>query len=142
MTVTRCFDSPRDYGLSCPSFHHVLSFTMTETTLAFIGGGNMTGSLVGGLIADGWKPAWIHVADPDPQQIERLARRFSIVTTADNRAAVKLADAVVWPSNRRSSGLSPRNWRRLSDNGIRWSSRLPPAYAKPHCATGWARTPR
>jgi pyrroline-5-carboxylate reductase len=68
---------------------------MTETTLAFIGGGNMTGSLVGGLIADGWKPARIHVADPDPQQTERLARCFSVITTADNRAAVKHADAVV-----------------------------------------------
>jgi pyrroline-5-carboxylate reductase len=76
-------------------FHHVLSFTMTETTLAFIGGGNMTGSLVGGLIADGWKPARIHVAEPDPQQAERLSRRFSVMTTADNRSAVKHADAVV-----------------------------------------------
>lgn len=68
---------------------------MTETTLAFIGGGNMTGSLVGGLIADGWKPAQIHVADPDSQQTERLRRRFSIVTTADNNAAVEHADTVV-----------------------------------------------
>jgi pyrroline-5-carboxylate reductase len=68
---------------------------MTETTLAFIGGGNMTGSLVGGLIADGWEPARIHIADPDPQQAERLARRFSVVTTADNKTAVKHADAVV-----------------------------------------------
>jgi pyrroline-5-carboxylate reductase len=68
---------------------------MTEPTLAFIGGGNMARSLVGGLIADGWKPARIHVADPDPQQTELLARRFSIVTTADNRAAVEHADALV-----------------------------------------------
>jgi pyrroline-5-carboxylate reductase len=68
---------------------------MTETTLAFIGGGNMTGSLVGGLIADGWKPTRIHVADPDPQQTGRLARRFSVITTADNRTALKHADAVV-----------------------------------------------
>jgi pyrroline-5-carboxylate reductase len=81
--------------LVLPRFHHVLSLTMTETTLAFIGGGNMTGSLVGGLIADGWKPARIRVADPDPQQTERLSRRFSIVITADNRAAAKDADAII-----------------------------------------------
>jgi pyrroline-5-carboxylate reductase len=68
---------------------------MTETSLAFIGGGNMTGSLVAGLIADGWKPTRIHVADPDSQQTGRLARRFSVITTADNRTAVKHADAVV-----------------------------------------------
>jgi pyrroline-5-carboxylate reductase len=68
---------------------------MIETTLAFIGGGNMTGSLVGGLIADGWKPARIHVADPDPQQTKRLARRFSVATTANNPEAVDSADAVI-----------------------------------------------
>jgi pyrroline-5-carboxylate reductase len=68
---------------------------MTETTLAFIGGGNMTRSLVGGLIADGWKPARIRVADPDPQQIERLGQRFSVITTSNNRTAVEHADAVV-----------------------------------------------
>jgi pyrroline-5-carboxylate reductase len=68
---------------------------MIETTLAFIGGGNMTGCIVGGLISDGWKPARIHVADPDPKQTEHLARRFSVVTTADNGAAIEHADAVV-----------------------------------------------
>jgi pyrroline-5-carboxylate reductase len=55
----------------------------------------MTGSLVGGLIADGWKPARIHVADPDPQQTKRLARRFSVATTANNPEAVDSADAVI-----------------------------------------------
>jgi pyrroline-5-carboxylate reductase len=68
---------------------------MTETTLAFIGAGNMTGSLVGGLIADGWKPARIHVADPDPQQTDRLAQRFSVTTTARNSEAINNADAVI-----------------------------------------------
>jgi pyrroline-5-carboxylate reductase len=68
---------------------------MKETTLAFIGGGNMTRSLVGGLIADGWQAARICVADPDPQQTQFLAQRFSVPTTADNRSAVERADAVV-----------------------------------------------
>jgi pyrroline-5-carboxylate reductase len=68
---------------------------MTDTTLAFIGAGNMTGSLVGGLIADGWEPARIHVADPDPQQTERLAQRFSVATTASNPEAINSADAIV-----------------------------------------------
>ena len=68
---------------------------MTETTLAFIGGGNMTRSLIGGLVSDGWNPARIHVADPDPQQLELLARRFSVATTTDNGDAVNNADAVV-----------------------------------------------
>jgi pyrroline-5-carboxylate reductase len=85
----------RGLRLVLPRLYHVLSFTMIETTLAFIGGGNMTGSLVGGLIADGWEPARIHVADPDSKQIERLAGRFSVITTPDNSTAVKHADAIV-----------------------------------------------
>jgi len=68
---------------------------MTDSRLAFIGGGNMTRSLVGGLIADGWDPGRIRVADPDPQQTDRLAQRFSVTTTQDNHTALEQADAVV-----------------------------------------------
>jgi len=55
----------------------------------------MARSLVGGLIADGWKPELICVADPDAQQMKRLAAKFPIVTTQDNRVAVEQSDAVV-----------------------------------------------
>lgn len=68
---------------------------MTETTLAFIGGGNMASSLVGGLIADGWDPALISVADPDPRQTTPLAERFAVMTTQDNQAVAAQADAIV-----------------------------------------------
>jgi pyrroline-5-carboxylate reductase len=68
---------------------------MTDSRLAFIGGGNMARSLVGGLIADGWDPGRIRVADPDPQQTDRLAQRFSVTTTQDNHTALEQADAVV-----------------------------------------------
>lgn len=68
---------------------------MTQPTLAFIGGGNMACSLVGGLIADGWEPARIHVADADPQQLEHVSRRFPVTITASNRDAAGQADVVV-----------------------------------------------
>jgi len=68
---------------------------MTETTLAFIGGGNMAASLVGGLIADGWKPANIRIADTDTRRLEELAGRFGVATTADNLKAAEQADAIV-----------------------------------------------
>ena len=68
---------------------------MTDSSLAFIGGGNMAGSLIGGLIADGWSPGRIQVADPDPTRITQLADRFSVLTTRDNSEAVADADAVV-----------------------------------------------
>jgi len=68
---------------------------MTEATLAFIGGGNMAASLVGGLIADGWNPANIRIADTDTERLEYLSERFSVATMSDNRAAVAHADAIV-----------------------------------------------
>ena len=68
---------------------------MTESKLTFIGGGNMAASLVGGLIADGWKPANICVADTDTGRLKRLAERFGVETSADNRAATGSADVIV-----------------------------------------------
>lgn len=68
---------------------------MNDPFLTFIGGGNMAGSLVGGLISDGWDPARIRVADADPGQRERIAARHQVATTPDNAAAVSDADVVV-----------------------------------------------
>ncbi len=68
---------------------------MADSTLTFIGGGNMAGSLIGGLIADGWSPGRIQVADPDPARISQLTERFSVITTRDNSEAIASADAVV-----------------------------------------------
>lgn len=68
---------------------------MNDASLTFIGGGNMAASLIGGLIADGWDPARIRVADNDPGQRERLAAHYQVATTPDNTAAVATADAVV-----------------------------------------------
>lgn len=68
---------------------------MNDAFLTFIGGGNMAGSLVGGLISDGWDPARIRVADADPGQRERMAARHQVATTPDNAAAVSDADVVV-----------------------------------------------
>jgi pyrroline-5-carboxylate reductase len=68
---------------------------MMTTTLAFIGGGNMAGSLIGGLIADGWDPGLIHVADPDPQQRDNLVQRFGVSATQDNGRAAAQATTVV-----------------------------------------------
>ena len=45
---------------------------MNDTNLTFIGGGNMAASLIGGLIADGWNPARIRVADSSPERLQQL----------------------------------------------------------------------
>jgi pyrroline-5-carboxylate reductase len=69
--------------------------TMNNTTLTFIGGGNMAGSLIGGLIADGWDPACIRVADTSTQRLRQLSEQFAITTTTSNSEAAVHADVIV-----------------------------------------------
>jgi pyrroline-5-carboxylate reductase len=68
---------------------------MKDTSIAFIGGGNMARSLVGGLIVDGVPAQRLLVAEPDPDRRTALQRDFGIDVTADNAAAAATADVVV-----------------------------------------------
>src|SRR5262245_5185545 len=63
--------------------------------IAFIGGGNMSRALVGGLLGRGQDPTLITVAEPAEATRAALARDFGIHTTADNAAAVATARVVV-----------------------------------------------
>lgn len=63
--------------------------------IAFIGGGHMTTSLVGGLRSRGLAAQDLCVSDPVAGQRERLAREFGVRTTHDNAEAVRDAELVV-----------------------------------------------
>jgi len=63
--------------------------------LAFIGGGNMARSLIGGLIARQFEPSRIVAADPASQQLAALRADFGVRTTDSNAEAVTGADVVV-----------------------------------------------
>ncbi|HVC29195.1 MAG TPA: pyrroline-5-carboxylate reductase [Gammaproteobacteria bacterium] len=69
---------------------------VSDTHIAFIGGGNMAGSLLGGLLRKGFDAKHIHVADPDSVQLEHLRQRFQVHTCADNLSAVRDAQVVVF----------------------------------------------
>lgn len=68
---------------------------MQDTHIAFIGGGNMALSLIGGLIADGFTPAHIHVADPAAERRELISQRFPVMTYQNNIDAIQQAQTVV-----------------------------------------------
>lgn len=63
-------------------------------SIAFIGGGNMARSLIGGLIAGGTRAELIRVAEPAEPVRESLARDFGIHVFAT--AAEAAADARLW----------------------------------------------
>lgn len=69
--------------------------TMLNDSIAFIGGGNMATSLVGGLIVDGVAPESLWVADPAPARRSDLVSRFNVHTTPDNIEAVANGNTVV-----------------------------------------------
>ncbi len=68
---------------------------MSKPTLAFIGGGNMATSLIGGLIQKGQPAEQIVVSDPLPESQQQLADQFGVRTTADNASAVSGADVII-----------------------------------------------
>ena len=69
---------------------------MKNNKIAFVGGGNMARSLVGGLIADGYQARNIWVSDPNVTQRDTLQQAFLIQTTAVNQEAVTHADVVIF----------------------------------------------
>ncbi len=68
---------------------------MKSRKLSFIGAGNMTRSLVGGLIADGCDPSLIRLSDPEADRIQDLAHRLGVQILQDNRTVIEDADLVV-----------------------------------------------
>lgn len=68
---------------------------MSKQIIAFVGGGNMAASLVGGLITGGRSPAEVRIAEPRAERRAELAERFRIDVRADNAEAVAGASVVV-----------------------------------------------
>jgi pyrroline-5-carboxylate reductase len=65
-------------------------------TIAFIGGGNMAGAIVGGLVAAGREAHSLLVVEPNAAQRERLEAAHRVRTLAAADAALADAALVVW----------------------------------------------
>lgn len=78
---------------------------MTQTRLAFIGGGNMAGAIFGGLLAQGWPAATVSVVEPWAEQRARLAAAHpGLQVLAQAEAPLRDADIVVWAVKPQSFG--------------------------------------
>jgi pyrroline-5-carboxylate reductase len=73
-----------------------MTSTASPTTprIAFIGGGNMARSLIGGLIRAGAEPASLTVGEPDSNLAQALVRQFGVSASSANTDAVR--DASTW----------------------------------------------
>ncbi len=68
---------------------------MTQTTIAFIGAGNMAAALIGGLLADGTPPERLLATDIDRDRLDTLAASAGIQAISNNDDAVARAGVVV-----------------------------------------------
>lgn len=67
----------------------------TTRSIAFIGAGNMTQSIVGGMVAGGYPADQILVSNPSVGKLEQLAERLNVQTSTDNAKVASAADVIV-----------------------------------------------
>lgn len=63
--------------------------------IAFIGGGNMAASLVGGLLTRGFKPDKITVTDISPERLQWLSTQYGVSVTESNPDAARQANVIL-----------------------------------------------
>lgn len=68
---------------------------MQHRTLAFIGAGNMSRSLIAGLIGAGYPADRIVAANPSRPKLDELASQFGIRITQDNAEAARASEVIV-----------------------------------------------
>ena len=69
---------------------------MPHQPIAFIGGGNMAGALIGGLLKRGRQPEDLVVVEPWAPQRDKLAAQFGLQALAEAGPALARASTVVW----------------------------------------------
>lgn len=67
-----------------------------QSPIAFIGGGNMAGAIIGGLIRQGLPAAQIEVVEPFAEARERLRAQFGVEAREQASPALVRAGLVVW----------------------------------------------
>ncbi|CCQ09938.1 Pyrroline-5-carboxylate reductase [Pseudoalteromonas luteoviolacea B = ATCC 29581] len=68
---------------------------MANKTIAFIGTGNMSYAIIGGMVKSGFDPSQIIATNRNQTKLDKVAADFGVQTTTDNLAAIARADVIV-----------------------------------------------
>lgn len=68
---------------------------MSDINIAFIGGGNMAGAMIGGLIKQGIAASNIWVSDLNQAALDSLSEQYQVNTGQDNNLLIEKADVVL-----------------------------------------------
>jgi pyrroline-5-carboxylate reductase len=102
-----CFSRLRAARIS----FHLISCGLMRAT--FIGGGNMAGALIGGLLKQGWSAGDISVVEILPAAREALARRFGVAVHAALAERLEPEETIVLavkPQQMRAAALELQPW--------------------------------
>lgn len=67
----------------------------SKPQIAFIGSGNMSGAVIGGMVSSSFSGDQITACAPSAKNIQLLAQKYSVLTSHDNGATAATADVVV-----------------------------------------------
>lgn len=70
--------------------------SMALSSVVFVGGGNMAGALIGGLLRSGWAPGSVSVIEPNEARRATLQADFGVRTLAYADASLADVGCVVW----------------------------------------------
>ncbi|MCH1925186.1 pyrroline-5-carboxylate reductase [Shewanella sp. C32] len=68
---------------------------MTSNKICFIGAGNMSRSIISGLVTSGYPADCIEATNPSTPKLDALKADFAINTSSDNAAAAARADVII-----------------------------------------------
>jgi pyrroline-5-carboxylate reductase len=69
---------------------------LQQQPIAFIGGGNMAGAIIGGLLRQGLGPAQIEVVEPFAETRAKLQAQYGVIAHESAGPALDRAELVVW----------------------------------------------
>ncbi|WP_417664827.1 pyrroline-5-carboxylate reductase [Pseudidiomarina sp.] len=69
--------------------------TTSPRKIAFIGAGNMTQSIVGGMVKSGYPSDLIYVSNPSPAKLDKMRDTLHVHTSQDNAEVANAADVIV-----------------------------------------------